>query len=208
MANLWVTKRSRALDVAEWLGDCTRRIESLDWRQVPRAHSPEMSVAVAAEWWHPRYAVLVARPDCPAWARAVLDRLGEESSRAPKAFGGWGGELLHAPDGKFVLIDWPGLGAAPVGSLAAAALDVVLRYRAADPAPLVQRFLAGWRPGGLDERSLEDLRLWWMHDILWWAAWNLRHERDSDPGLTKVYAGIRHCLDDDDPAGWLRRASR
>src|SRR5215813_4640166 len=72
-----------------------------------------MSVAVAAEWWHPQYAVLVARPDCPAWARAVLDRLGEESSRAPKAFGGWGGELLLAADGRFVLIDWPGLGAAP-----------------------------------------------------------------------------------------------
>jgi hypothetical protein len=206
MADMWADEQIRALDVAEWLGDCTRRIESLDWRQVPRAHTPEMSLAVAAEWWHPQYAVLVARPDCPDWGRAVLDSLGEESRRAPTAFGGWGGEMLRAPDGRFVLIDWPGLGAASDGSLAAAALEVLLRFRAADPAPLVQRFLAGWRPGGLDERALEDLRLWWMHNILWWAAWNLRDERDSDRGLTDVYASIRHCLHTDDPASWLRKA--
>jgi hypothetical protein len=144
MADLWANDPGRALAVAEWLGDCAGRIESLDWRRVPRANSPERSVAMAAEWWQPQYARLAGRSDCPAWAKTVLDRLSSESSRRPDAFGGWGGELLQAPDGTFVLIDWPSLGAAPRGSLAAATLEALLRFRAADPAPLVQRFLEGW----------------------------------------------------------------
>src|SRR5256885_1019098 len=65
--------------------------------------------------------------------------------------------MLRAPDGRFVLIDWPGLGAAPRGSQAAAALETLLRFRAADPAPLVERFLAGWAPDG---GRLEGLRVW------------------------------------------------
>jgi hypothetical protein len=52
--------------------------------------------------------------------------------------------MLRAPDGRFVLIDWPGLGAAPRGSQAALALEILLRFGAADPAPLVERFLADW----------------------------------------------------------------
>jgi hypothetical protein len=82
------------------------------------------------------------------------------------SFGGWAGELLRARDGRFVLIDWPGLGAAPGGSQAAAPLETLLRFRAADPALLVERFLAGWVPAGLDRSRLEDLRLWWAHGIL------------------------------------------
>jgi hypothetical protein len=50
MADLWANQRGRALEVAVWLGDCTRRIESLDWRRVPRANSPERSIAIGAEW--------------------------------------------------------------------------------------------------------------------------------------------------------------
>src|SRR5215472_8900212 len=46
MADLWTSDRARALDVAHWLGDCTGRIESLDWPRVPRANSPEQSVAI------------------------------------------------------------------------------------------------------------------------------------------------------------------
>jgi hypothetical protein len=46
------------------------------------------------------------------------------------ACGGWGGKLLQARDGRFVLIDWPGLGAAPRGSLAALTLEILLRFRA------------------------------------------------------------------------------
>jgi hypothetical protein len=207
MADLWANEPDRALDVAQWLGDCARRIESLDWRRVPRANSPEKFVAMAAEWWQPQYARLAGRSDCPAWAKMVLDRLSRESSRRPDAFGGWGGELLQALDGTFVLIDWPGLGAAPRGSLAAGALEALLRFRAVDPAPLVQRFHAGWRPGGLDESGIEDLRLWWTHNILWWAAWTLGHDGDADPDLAEVYAHAWHCLHADDPVSWLRQAA-
>jgi hypothetical protein len=206
MADLWAGDPGRALAVAEWLGDCTRRIESLDWRRVPRANSPEGFAAMAAEWWQPQYARLLERSDCPAWARTVLDRLDKKSREQPEAFGGWGGELLLAPNGRFVLIDWPSLGAAHRGSLGASTLEALLRFRAADPATLVQRFLAGWRPGGLDDHGIEDLRLWWLHDMLWWTGWNLGHDGDPDPDLAEVYANAWHCLHTDDPASWLRQA--
>jgi hypothetical protein len=205
MGDLWATEPGRALDLAEWLGDCARRIEALDWRRVPRANSPEKAVAMADEWWQPQYARLRGRSDCPIWARTVLGRLSEVSSQRPEAFGGWGGELLQAPSGRFVLIDWPGLGAAHRGSLAAATLETLRRFRAADPTPLTRRFLAGWRPGGLDHGAVEDLRLWWVHDILWWAGWSLGHEGDAGPDLSEVYANVWQCLHSDDPVSWLRR---
>jgi hypothetical protein len=207
MADLWATEPGRALDVATWLGDCTRRVESLDWRRVPRASSPESAVAMAHEWWQPQYARLAARSDCPSWAQAVIDGLERVSSRPPDAFGGWGGELLRAADGRFVLIDWPGLGAAHRGSLAAATLESLLRFRAADPAPLVQRFLAAWRPGGVDDAGIEDLRRWWTHDILWWASWHLAHDGHADLELAEAFANARHCLITDDPVSWLRRTA-
>jgi hypothetical protein len=135
MADLWATEPSRALDVAHWLGDCTRRIESLDWRRVPRANSPEQSIEDSARWWKPHVARVVARPDCPAWVHDFVARVSKELTRPPEAFGGWGGELLRAPDGRFVLIDWPALGAATPGSLAALALEVLLRFRATEAGP-------------------------------------------------------------------------
>jgi hypothetical protein len=205
MAEMCANDPGRALDVAEWLGDCSGRIESLDWRRVPRASSPETSVAMAADWWQPQYDRLAARSDCPGWAKTVLDRLSRESSRRPDAFGGWAGELLQAPDRSFVLIDWPSLGAAPRGSFAAAGLETLQRFRAADPGPLVQRFLAGWRPGGLDHGAIEELRLWWTHNILWWAGWSLGQDGDPDPDLAEVYANAWRCLHTDDPATWLRQ---
>ena len=138
MAELWINDQARALDVAHWLGDCTGRIESLHWRRVPRANSPEQSVEIGADWRRPQYRQLLARPDCPAWARTFIEQVSGTLSRpeAFDSFGGWGGEMLRAPDGRFVLIDWPGLGAAPRGSLAALSLEILLRFGAADPAPL------------------------------------------------------------------------
>jgi hypothetical protein len=205
MADLWASDRARALDVARWLGECTRRIESLDWRRVPRANNPEQSVAIGADWREPQYAQLLARSDCPAWARTFIEHVSRTLSRpeAFDSFGGWAGEMLWATDGRFVLIDWPGLGAAPRGSQAAAALEVLLRFRAADPAPLVERFLAGWAPAGLDRSRLEALRLWWTHGILWWAGLDLSLGADPDASLTGVYAAARHCLENDYPASWL-----
>jgi hypothetical protein len=207
MADLWADDRRGALDVAEWLGDCTRRIESLDWQHVPRANSPERTLAMVAEWWQPQYVRLLARADCPTWARTHIQQLREESSRRPEAFGGWAGELLKAPNGSFVLIDWPSLGAAPRGSLAASTLNVLLRFHASDPAPLLQRYLNGWLPGGVDHNGLHDLRLWWTHNILWWAAWNLAHSGGTATDLADVYAGVRQCLQTDDPVSWLRQAA-
>jgi hypothetical protein len=207
MAELWSNDRARALDVAHWLGDCAARIESLDWRRVPRSNSPERSAEMSAEWGRPQYGQLLARSDCPAWARIFIDQVSGTLSRpeAFDSFGGWGGELLQARDGRFVLIDWPGLGAAPRGSLATVALEILLRFGAADPAPLVERFLAGWAPAGLDQSRLEDLRLWWTHGILWWAGLNLSLGADSDVDLTGVYAAAQHALDNDDPVSWLSR---
>jgi hypothetical protein len=207
MAELWSSDRARALEVAQWLGDCTRRIESLDWRRVPRANSPERSAGIGAQWRRPQYGQLLARPDCPAWARTFIDQVSRTLSRpeAFDSFGGWGGELLQARDGRFVLIDWPGLGAAPRGSQAALALEILLRFGAADPAPLVDRFLAGWVPAGLDQNRLEDLRLWWAHGILWWAGLDLSLGADPEADLTEVYAAARHTLDSNDPVSWLSR---
>jgi hypothetical protein len=207
MAELWTSDRARALDVAHWLGDCTRRIESLDWRRVPRASSPQRSVEIGADWREPQYRQLLARSDCPAWARTFIELVSRTVSRpeAFDSFGGWGGELLQARDGRFVLIDWPGLGAAPRGSLAALALEILLRFKAADPAPLVERFFAGWVPAGLDQSRLEALRLWWAHGILWWAGLDLSLGADSDVDLTDVYAAARHCLENDDPVSWLSK---
>jgi hypothetical protein len=119
------------------------------------------------------------------------------------SFGGWAGELLQARDRRFVLIDWPALGAAPRGSQAAATLEVLLRFRAADPAPLVERFLAGWAPAGLDRSRLEDLRLWWAHGILWWAGLDLSMGADPGADLAGVYAAARHCLEINDLVSWL-----
>ena len=205
MAELWSSDRACALDVAQWLGDCTGRIESLDWRRVPRANSPQRSADIGVNWRTPQYQQLLARSDCPAWARAFIEQVSGALSRpeAFDSFGGWGGELLQARDGRFVLIDWPGLGAAPRGSQAALALEILLRFRAADPAPLVERFLGGWVPAGLDQSRLEDLRLWWAHGILWWAGLSLSMGADPDADLTSVYAAAWHCLTSDDPVSWL-----
>ena len=207
MAELWTSDRARALDAAHWLGECTGRIESLDWRRVPRANSPGQSAAIGADWREPQYRQLLARSDCPAWARTFIGHVSETLSRpeAFDSFGGWAGELLRAADGRFVLIDWPSLGAAPRGSQAAAALEILLRFRAEDPAPLVERFLAGWAPAGLDPGRLEDLRLWWAHSILWWAGLDLSMGADPDASLTGVYAAARHCLDNNDPVSWLSK---
>jgi len=207
MAELWTCDRARALDVARWLGDCTGRIESLDWRRVPRANSPEGSAEIGEQWRRPQYRQLLARSDCPAWARTFIDQVSGTLSlpEAFDSFGGWGGELLQDRDGRFVLIDWPGLGAAPRGSLAALALEILLRFGAADPAPLVERFFAGWVPAGLDHSRLEDLRLWWAHGILWWAGLSLSMGADPDVDLTDVYAAAWHCLQNDDPVSWLSR---
>src|SRR5262249_21013666 len=60
MAELWSNDRAGALDVACWLGDCTGRIESLDWRKVPRANSPQRSVEIGAQWRRPQYEQLLA----------------------------------------------------------------------------------------------------------------------------------------------------
>jgi len=207
LADLWASEPAGALDVAHWLGECTGRIESLDWREVPRANSPEQSVAIGVDWREPQYAQLLARSDCPAWARTFIEQVSGTLSRpeAFDSFGGWGGELLRARDGRFVLIDWPGLGAAPRGSLAALSLEILLRFGAADPAPLVERFLAGWVPAGLDQSRLEDLRLWWTHAILWWAGLDLSLGADPDVDLTGVYAAAWHSLENDDPVSWLSR---
>jgi hypothetical protein len=207
MADLWTSEPARALDVAHWLGECTGRIESLDWRRVPRANSPEQSIEIGTDWREPQYAQLLARSDCPGWARTFVDHVSATLSRpeAFDSFGGWGGEMLRAPDGRFVLIDWPALGAAPRGSQAALALEILLRFRAADPAPLVERFLAGWVPAGLDQSRLEELRLWWTHGILWWAGLNLSMGADPDADLTGIYAAARHSLENDDPVSWLAR---
>jgi hypothetical protein len=207
MAEMWINDRAGALDVAHWLGDCTGRIESLDWRRVPRANSPQQSVDMGVDWLRPQYAQLLARSDCPAWARTFIDQVSTTLSRrdAFDSFGGWGGELLRSRDGRFVLIDWPGLGAAPRGSQAALALEILQRFGAADPAPLVERFLAGWAPKGLDQSRLEDLRLWWTHGMLWWAGLNLSLSADSDVDLAGVYAAALHCLENDDPVSWLSR---
>ena len=205
MAELWVSDRVRALEVAHWLGDCTRRIDCLDWRRVPRANSPHQSAGIGAQWREPQYGQVLARADCPAWAREFIGQV-SATLRRPEAFDGfgrWGGELLQAPDGRFVLIDWPGLGAAPRGSLAAAGLEILLRFGAADPAPLVERFLAGWVPAGLDQSRLEDLRLWCAHGILWWAGLDLSMGAGPEVNLTGVYAAARHCLQNDDPVSWL-----
>ncbi|MBV9535172.1 MAG: hypothetical protein JO321_07140, partial [Solirubrobacterales bacterium] len=207
MAQLWLNDRPRALEVAHWLGDCTGRIESLDWRRVPRANSPERSVEIGARWRRPQHGQLLARSDCPAWARTLIDQVSETLSRpeAFDSFGGWGGELLQARDGRFVLIDWPSLGAAPRGSLAALALEILLRFGAADPAPLVERFFAGWVPAGLDESRLEDLRVWWTHGILWWTGLSLSLSANSDVDLADVYAAAWHSLENDNPVSWLSR---
>jgi hypothetical protein len=207
LADLWASEPARALDVARWLGECTGRIESLDWRRVPRANSPEQSVAIGADWREPQYAKLLARSDCPGWARTFIGQVSGTLSRteAFDSFGGWAGEMLRARDGRFVLIDWPGLGAAPRGSQAAAALEILGRFEAADPAPLVERFLAGWVPAGLDQSRLEELRLWWVHGILWWAWLDLSMGADPGVDLTGVYAAARHALENDDPASWLSR---
>jgi hypothetical protein len=207
LAELWTSEPARALDVAHWLGDCTGRIESLDWRRVPQANSPERSIGIGADWRGPQYAKLLARSDCPAWTRKFIDHVSGMLSRpeAFDSFGGWGGEMLRAPDGRFVLIDWPGLGAAPPGSQAALALEVLLRFGAVDPAPLVERFLAGWVPAGLDQGRLEELRLWWTHGILWWAGLDLSLGADPDVDLTGVYAAVLHSLENDDPVSWLAR---
>jgi helix-turn-helix protein len=111
MADLWASDRARALDAAHWFGECTRRIESLDWRRVPRANSPEQSVAIGATWREPQYAQLLARSDCPAWARTFIEQVSRTLSRpeAFDSFGGWAGEMLRAPDGR--LARWrPGAG--------------------------------------------------------------------------------------------------
>ena len=207
MAELWTSDRARALDVARWLGDCTRRIESLDWRRVPRANSPARSVEIGVDWLRPQYGQLLARSDCPAWARAFIDQVCGTLSRpeAFDSFGGWGGELLRDRGGRFVLIDWPGLGAAPHGSQAALALEILLRFGAADPAPLIERFMAGWVPAGLGQSRLEDLRLWWTHGILWWAGLDLSLGADPRVDLTGCYAAAWHCLENDDPVSWLSR---
>src|SRR5215831_10512992 len=165
LAELWSSDRARALDVAHWLGDCTGRIEALDRRRVPRANSPERSAEIGVDWCRPQYAQLLARPDCPAWARTFIDHVS--------------------------------------GSLTALALEILLRFGAADPAPLVERFLAGWVPAGLDQSRLEELRLWWAHGILWWAGLDLSMGAGPDVNLTGVYAAARHCLQNDDPVSWL-----
>ena len=144
--------------LAHWLGDCTPGIESLDWRWVPRANSPGQSVAIGADWREPQYAKLLARSDCPAWARTFIDQVSGALSR-PEAFDSSGlgrPERPPAPDGRFVLIDWPGLGAAPRGSQAALAGETVLRLRG----PRTRRpWWSGSWPEGLDQSlSSEELR--------------------------------------------------
>jgi hypothetical protein len=205
-ADAWTNHRDRALEIATWLGDCVRRIEGLDWRDVPRANDPERAVKQGDDWLKPQHACLTSRADCPGWAIQFLEEVDKELTQPPQSFGGWGGEMLLAPKGDFVLIDWPGLGAAHEGSQAATALEVLLRFRADDPAPLVDRFLQGWSPGTIDAERLEHLRRRWAHSILWWAGLHLQMGGDPDVDLTRTYADAAYVLETYDPVAWVRRA--
>ena len=144
MAELWINDQARALDVAHWLGDCTGRIESLHWRRVPRANSPEQSVEIGADWRRPQYGQLLARSDCPAWARTFIDQASGTLSRhrrdrlQPKA-------PLTGRITRFVLTA-DGVRSAPRGHKRLRRIVSVVSYSRSAPSSSSYSHDACWRP--------------------------------------------------------------
>jgi hypothetical protein len=107
--------------------------------------------------------------------------------------------MLIRHDGSFVMIDWNTAGASWVGEQAATCMEGLAGWSEEHKQDLVQHFLRGYRPAGLDPAELEELRLWSIHGPLAWTM--LR--RPPIEAVQRATKAMRRREMSDEPAEWL-----
>lgn len=174
------------------LGRTVRRLEQLDPREIPASGSWDRR---PHHWWRPQYRSLLRDRRWPAIARHWASRILGVLDTPPTAFGGWLGETLIRPGGSFVMIDLTGAGIHWPAAQAAIAMEGLAGLDRA----LVEPFLHGYAPRGLDSSALESLRLWSAHASLGWSALT----RPSAQRIHAATAAVTRCEMSDDPITWF-----
>jgi hypothetical protein len=181
--------------LARRLGQVVRRLEVLDARRIPGSGRWNR---LPSQWWRPQHRALIDDRRWPASARRWAERILERLDTPPTGFGGWYCEMLIRTDGSFVMIDWTTAGDSWKGEQAAGAMETLAGFSDEHRRDLVQHFLRGYAPGGLEPSELEELRLWAVHGILGWAMLHTPTEEEIRVATNRVH----RCDSSDDPAGW------
>jgi hypothetical protein len=159
------------------LGQVVRRLEALDADTIPGSGRWNRR---PSDWWRPQHRALIDDRRWPTAARQWSERILERLNTPPDSFGGWYCEMLIARDGSFLMIDWTTAGASWIGEQAAAAMESLTEFSTEHKRDLVQHFLAGYAPDGLEPAKLEELRLWAIHGPLGWTM--LERPNEEEPG--------------------------
>jgi len=98
--------------VVERIGDFLRRLEAVDWRDVPGVVRPDERVRGFGAWFGEYFAPLLRDPSLSPEDSLRLNGVLDAMRQEPDAFGGWQfAQVVTDGRSTFVAIDWGNLGA-------------------------------------------------------------------------------------------------
>jgi hypothetical protein len=161
---LWRDDRSLAVWTVARIGDFLRRLETVDWREVPGVVRPDERVASYATWFEGFFAPLLdpANEALTDAERLRVEELFAAMREPPAAFGGWQfAQVLTDGRSTFTAIDWGNLGACWRCHDLAAAVCSLDDFGPDAPAVLRPVLLDAFTAGdGLDDEQSRLLDQW------------------------------------------------